>query len=108
MNDQAERYALLDTHLGHDIAIEYVGPDDRIGFVCRTCEVSIEEVDAPINTLNDLLVGTTGESIVVGNAVRLAGGVDYDVALRLAAWIVAMCDPLDERFPRILAAVRET
>lgn len=34
--------------------------------------------------------------------------ISRDDAINLAAWLVALADPLNERFPAVLAEVRET
>lgn len=74
--------------------------------VCSDCGFVIAE--QPIDTSNDLLAGTNGERVTVMFAEQLATGVGYDVALRLAAWIVAMVDPLDRQWSKLLRAVMET
>lgn len=59
-------------------------------------------------TINDHMVSIQG----TGETARFrwlgSNGVSRETALRHAAWIVAMGDPLDERFPKILDAVRST
>lgn len=107
MND-AERFALLTRHLGHTIVIEPRGDGDVAGLVCTDCRVTLEEVEEPIDTSNDLLVGSSGDKIVVGLGPLVMEGVDYETALRMAAWIVALADPRGQRFPRILDAVHNT
>lgn len=58
-----------------------------------------------INTMNEFLVGTDGETISV---MRSKGVYTKEEALRLAAWLVVLADPLDERWPAIKEAVRNT
>lgn len=67
------------------------------------------EVDEPaeeIETINDHMVGISA----AGDRLTWLGsnGVSRETALRHAAWIVALVDPLDERFPKVLDAVRST
>lgn len=64
-------------------------------------------IDEPL-TLNDHMVSIQGS----GEGARLrwlgSDGVSRETALRHAAWIVAMADPLEERFGKILRAVMST
>ena len=66
----------------------------------------------PIDTTNDMLVGSRGPLADQTFTLMLppAAGAPFsrDRALRLAAWLVALADPLDEEFPAVLAAVRST
>lgn len=58
-----------------------------------------------IETANDHLIGSTGFTHIVV-LLPPVGPMPYEEALRMAAWIVAIADPDDERFPKILKAVR--
>lgn len=71
--------------------------------------VELLEVDEEIETINDTMVATT----MSGDDPRIswlgaAPGVSREMALRHAAWIVALADPLQERFPKVLRAVMST
>lgn len=63
--------------------------------------------DLPPAPVNEWLVGTT----IVANEQAIALGrhpadpMTPDAALAYAAWIVALADPLGERFPKVLASV---
>lgn len=59
-----------------------------------------------IETINDSLVGMRGadEIVVHGSTATMSRAK----ALRLAAWIVAIADPLDEEFTQLLQAIRRT
>lgn len=63
------------------------------------------EVDL-IDVTNDNLVGKRGDGTIV--FLKPAMPMPVDEALRMAAWIVALADPLDEQFPAVLEAVRGT
>jgi hypothetical protein len=58
-----------------------------------------------IDTSNDFLVGSNGLRIVPTLPIR---AMDKEQALRLAAWLVVLADPPQERFPLILKAVMNT
>jgi hypothetical protein len=67
---------------------------------------SEEKMTGEIETVNDQLVGdTAGGNITVQMPKNLMTRAE---ALRHAAWIVALADPLEEEFPAVLAAVRST
>lgn len=70
--------------------------------------VEIDEPAEDVETVNDHMVSIQG----TGETARFrwlgSNGVSQETALRHAAWIVAMGDPLDERFPTILRAVKST
>jgi len=88
-----------------------VGKDDER--VAETRAAYDEPVDAePIDTTNDMLVGSRGPLSDQTFTLMLppAAGEPFsrDRALRLAAWLVALADPLDEQFPAVLDAVRST
>lgn len=59
-----------------------------------------------IDTTNDsaVAVGGDGDIMILAATPRLSKAK----ALRLAAWIVALADPLDEEFTRVLNAVKNT
>lgn len=65
---------------------------------------------AAIDTTNLYLVASTmgGHEQVIQVLHPGVVRMTTDQALNLAAWIVAMADPLDERFPHVLEAVRST
>lgn len=62
--------------------------------------------DASISTVNDMLMGTNGDT--VGPVLGWTEPVPYDKALRACAWVVAMCDPMQQKFPKLLARVMAT
>lgn len=70
--------------------------------------VDCEIIDEEVETINDLMVSVQGS----GESARFrwlgSDGVSPETALRHAAWIVALADPLDERFPIIKQAVQST
>lgn len=95
--------------------------DDEISFRCKAHDADTgercilpehdeDEIEhdfpPPIETMNDHMVGIS----VAGNRLIWLGsnGVSSETALRHAAWIVALADPLQERFPKILRAVMST
>jgi hypothetical protein len=66
--------------------------------------------DEQIETRNDFLIGVGG---LAGGAteysfLRPPVHMDRETALRTAAYLVALADPLQERFPVVLAAVLAT
>lgn len=60
-----------------------------------------------IDTTNDCLVGVRHDAIVIVNLGPLQRGMNKEVALRLAAFIVALADPTPDhaQFAKVLAAV---
>jgi hypothetical protein len=60
----------------------------------------------PIDTSNDFLVGVRGDDLVVMRPLR--GCITKAEALRLAAWLVVLADPLGEQWAEVMAAVRTT
>lgn len=66
-------------------------------------------MDEEIETTNDFLIGSNGETIsfLLSPTNRLTG-LDKETALRTAAWLVALADPLQERFSKVLEAVMST
>jgi hypothetical protein len=62
----------------------------------------MEEID----TRNRFLVGGQGDDVVI--MLPVSGRIRRADALNLAAWIVAIADPLDDAFSKILEAVRKT
>ena len=59
-----------------------------------------------IDTANHFLVSVGGQGISVMNAPRLP--MSKDEALNLAAWLVAVADPLGDDFQAVLDAVKST
>jgi hypothetical protein len=60
----------------------------------------------PIETVNDFMVGTNGDTISV---MRQPVGMDKEQALRLAAWLVMLADSGEtERFEAIFEAIKGT
>lgn len=60
----------------------------------------------PIETVNDFIVGTNGDTISV---MRQPVGMDKEQALRLAAWLVMLADSGEtERFEAIFEAIKGT
>lgn len=59
-------------------------------------------VDVP----NEFFVGVQGDDIVFLRSIPQK--LKEREALLLAAWIVALADPLQEKFPAVLKAVRDT
>lgn len=60
-----------------------------------------------IDTFNFALVGVQGDKIRVLQPLEVTL-MTHERALVLAAWLVALTDPLNERFPAVLAAVEAT
>lgn len=73
-------------------------------------EQLVEVKPPPINTSNDHLVGSQADKITI--LIPPVAPMDVDEALRLAAWIVCITGihdlAADERFARVLEAVRNT
>lgn len=61
-----------------------------------------------IETRNDFLLGSNGDTVAFLLAPARPGGLDKETALRTAAWLVALTDPLQERFPEVLKTVMNT
>jgi hypothetical protein len=67
------------------------------------------DADEEIETINDTMVSaSTPSGDLRISWLGASPGVSAEMALRHAAWVVAIADPLDERFPKILQAVRST
>lgn len=64
-----------------------------------------EGSETEIETVNDFLVGVQGDSIVI--MIPPARPMPKAKALRLAAWLVALADTGEERFPGVLQAVKD-
>jgi argininosuccinate lyase len=64
--------------------------------------VSIEEIE----TINDHLVSTNGDTITI--LMPPMGPITKEQALRLAAWLAAMADPMGDRFEAVRAAIANT
>lgn len=64
--------------------------------------------DEEVETINDCLVGRHMSGGISIGALGVPHSFDDDKALRLAAWIVALVDPIEERFPKVLRAVMST
>jgi hypothetical protein len=62
--------------------------------------------DDEIDTRNDFLVGV-GSGGWLGPTIPV-GRMDKAKALRLAAWLVVLADPLEEEFPKVLEAIKNT
>jgi hypothetical protein len=63
--------------------------------------------DGPIETVNDFMVAVGGDDTLAMVLPPLRP-FTKDEALRLAAWLVVLADPLDERWPAVKDAVRNT
>lgn len=63
--------------------------------------------DEPVDTSNDFLL-SVGPGPDRFGFFRPPHVMTRAQALRAAAWIVALADPLDEDFPAVLAAIRST
>lgn len=59
-----------------------------------------------IDTTNDSLVAVNNQGVLIIMPPR--GPMPKDKALRLAAWIVALADPVGDEFAATLEAVRNT
>jgi len=57
-----------------------------------------------IDTTNDFLIGTDGDLISFFFAPQVP--MSKEKALRTAAWLVALADPLEKEWPVIYNAVR--
>lgn len=61
-----------------------------------------------VDTTNRFMVGGVGDEILI-LAPPMAGlPISRELALNLAAWLVALADFEDDRFPEVLEAVRST
>lgn len=58
-----------------------------------------------LDTSNDFFVGTNGDTISI---MRPPHEMTKEQALRLAAWLSILADPLDERFPAVRKAISNT
>lgn len=66
-------------------------------------------MDEEIETLNDFALSVTGAAEPKFRFVLPPlREFDRETALRTAAWLVALADPLEERFPAVLKAVKNT
>lgn len=61
-----------------------------------------------IDTFNKYLVSVKGECLLMLRPPQLGEALTKSEALLLAAYLVALADPEDAEFPRMLKAVRET
>lgn len=59
-----------------------------------------------MDIINKFGVGATSDRRI--GILKFDVSMDREEALLLAAWIVALADPLDEDFTKILEAVRST
>jgi len=59
-----------------------------------------------IDTTNDHLVGMRGDQVVI--VLPPMAPMGHDEALRLAAWLVAVADPLGDDFDTVRKAVLST
>lgn len=66
-------------------------------------------MDEEIETQNDFMLSVT---MTPEPNLRFlfppTGDIDKETALRTAAWLVSLADPLQERFPAVLKAVQNT
>ena len=63
-------------------------------------------VSAEIDTANDCLVAVNDQGVLLMMPPRFP--MPKDKALRLAAWIVALADPVGDDFQKVFDAVRNT
>lgn len=61
-----------------------------------------------MDTTNDFLVGVGGTGNALAVLMPIQGMIPREKALRLAAYIVAMLDPLEADFPKVLEAILNT
>lgn len=102
------RYEALLAHRGHSLQCDLGGDEDEeMSVYCETCNEQLERAEKPIETGNDTMVAMRGDG-VIGVVVPLVEFADTAQALRHAAWIVAMADPLQRTFPKVLKAVMNT
>ena len=59
-----------------------------------------------METLNKFIVGAMADQIVIMNPPRAP--ISREDALLLAAWLVAIADPIEDDFHAILNAVKDT
>lgn len=59
-----------------------------------------------IDTTNQFMVGANRDRVIVQIPVRRP--LEKEEAIRLAAWLVAIADPTQKRFTKVLAAVLAT
>lgn len=65
------------------------------------------KTELPIENMppNGFMVGARGEMIAI---MALGREITKDQALNLAAWLIALADPGQERFERFLEAIHNT
>ena len=61
-----------------------------------------------LDTRNDFFVGLQGTNVRVMRGIAPGAVLPKEQALRLAAWLVVVCDPNGEEFKATLAAVENT
>ncbi len=83
-------------------------PDDVVDELVHAIEGGDFEPDPPIDTTNDFLLGLQGTDEGNQFSTMLPVRADRDQAIRLAAWLVVLADPLEETFPEVLEAVKST
>lgn len=71
-------------------------------------EVDDDEDLSDVETTNDTMVAATIAEPRKISWLGAAPGVSQEMALRHAAWVVALADPLQDRFPKVLRAVMAT
>ena len=59
-----------------------------------------------IDTMNRFGVGVQGDGVVIVMPPR--GIISKDDAILLAAWLVALADPLEDRFEKVLHAIQSS
>ena len=59
-----------------------------------------------IDTMNYFLVGLYQDKVIIGSPPLAM--LSRDLALNLAAWLVALADPDQVEFPKVLKALQET
>lgn len=59
-----------------------------------------------MDTTNDCIVSASSRGVTI--LMPPIGPMPKEQALRLAAWLVAIADPIGEEFEKVLEAVRNT
>lgn len=76
------------------------------GLVAAAREI-IDQLKPPIETMNDFMVATNGDTVTIQNPPRAGQQMHPETALRFAAWLVTVAGMGDvDRFDEILEAVR--
>ena len=95
--------AVLQIWANEGWAVSDFNPDWEDGDARITLEREIK-----IDTTNDFGVGVHNGNIFLLTAEVLEMGITKEKAIRLAAWLVGLADPLDETFPLVREAVQNT